>query len=137
MNEEKSIIQVSDVNLQKNKPENKLDKMGNKASQVAKKASAAAIKAGKAIVNAPLPPSINWLYGFGFKIGILIVLKSFLVMRYQWANLSREGFWMVSSQLILSLILISCGLIMQTQRILENPRKLVTGFLQNVISRYN
>ena len=50
---------------------------------------------------------------------------------------AREGFWMVSSQLILSLILISCGLIMQTQGILENPRKLVTGFLQNVISRYN
>lgn len=130
MGENKDIIQVDDSLQQQNDKEGMTPKIdGSKSVQVIKKATNVAIKAGKAFVEAPLPPSITWLYGFGFKIGILLVLKSFLVTRYQWANLSQEGFVMLSSQFVLALILISCGLIMQTPGILGEPSKVrtVTG----------
>lgn len=60
-----------------------------------------------------LPASLNWIYGLGFKIGILLILKSFLVIRY--LQLSATGCIIVSYQSMLALIFIVLGLIMQEQ----------------------
>lgn len=61
--------------------------------------------------SAPLPTSLNWIYGFGFKIGIFLILKSFLVIRY--LQLSVTGCIIVLSQCALALVLIVLGVIMQ------------------------
>lgn len=61
--------------------------------------------------NTPLPASLNWIYGFGFKIGVFLILKSFLVIRY--LQLSVTGFIIVLSQCMLALVLIVLGVIMQ------------------------
>lgn len=61
--------------------------------------------------SAPLPTSLNWIYGLGFKIGIFLILKSFLVIRY--LQLSATGCIIVLSQCALALVLIVLGVIMQ------------------------
>ena len=61
--------------------------------------------------SAQLPASLNWIYGFGFKIGIFLILKSFLVIRY--LQLSATGCIIVFSQFALALVFIVLGLIMQ------------------------
>lgn len=59
----------------------------------------------------PLPKSLDWIYGFGFKVGIFLALKSFLALRF--FHLSLSGCLMVLSQLIMALAFIVSGLIMQ------------------------
>lgn len=59
----------------------------------------------------PLPKSLEWVYGFGFKVGVFLILKSFLAMRF--LHLSFSGILIVCSQLIMAAAFIVFGLVMQ------------------------
>lgn len=115
------------------------------------KASGKAIKhasniAGKTIKHTlikldqwQIPSSINWIFGLGFKIGLLLALKSFLILRYQGANLTIPGFIIVFSQLGLGVVLMACGMLMQDRELYQNPLSIrsvsrIYGFTGLVLS---
>ena len=93
-------------------------------TQTAKKAVSTTVAVSKKFADFQIPASINWVYGFGFKIGIFLILKSFLILRYQLSNLSLPGFLVVATQLFMALIMIVGGVTMQSQRMYEDPCKL-------------
>ena len=68
-----------------------------------------------------IPSSMNWLFAFGFKIGLLLAVKSFLIIRYQGMNLTVQGIIIVLSQLGLGAMLIVCGILMQDLELYSNP----------------
>lgn len=87
-----------------------------------------AVNAGKALQGAvkgyndwKIPSSMNWLFAFGFKIGLLLAIKSFLIIRYQGMNLTAQGIIIVLSQLGLGAMLIVCGILMQDLELYSNP----------------
>lgn len=82
----------------------------------------AALKLAAQFSTAQLPGSLAWIYGFGFKIGVFLILKSFLVLRY--LSLSATGVVMVATQLALAVVLMVLGLIMQERNILEDAARL-------------
>lgn len=105
------------------------------ASGTAKKAAKAAGKVARTgvkqvarvstgIMKIEMPSSLNWIFGFGFKIGVFLILKSFLILRYQAFNLQLSGAIMILSQLIQALALIACGALMQNERLYDEPNKL-------------
>lgn len=76
----------------------------------------------KSAAVTPLPTSLSWIYGFGFKIGIFLLLKSFLVVRY--TSLSITGWWMVGTQAAQALVLIVVGLLLQEDSTRQSPHAL-------------
>lgn len=87
----------------------------------AAKSHAAAKRASVQFSNWQIPNSMNWLFSLGFKIGLLLALKSFLILRYQGMNLTLPGIVIVLSQLFLGSILIACGMLMQDPSLYANP----------------
>ena len=83
-----------------------------------------AIKLGKQVMALQMPPSLTWIYSFGFKLGVFLILKSFLILRYQWTNLNWSGFTMVIAQFVQALYLIACGALMQNEKLYDEPLKL-------------
>ena len=86
-----------------------------------------------------IPSSINWIFGLGFKIGLLLALKSFLILRYQGANLTMPGFTVVFSQLGLAVVLMACGMLMQERELYQAPLSIrnvsrIYGFTGLVLS---
>lgn len=79
-------------------------------------------RVGGRIMRAPLPDSLNWLYGFGFKVGVFLFLKSFLVVRF--CQLSPQGFAIVGTQCAMAVMLIALGAVMQTPRVNDSARGL-------------
>lgn len=77
-----------------------------------------------ACATAPLPQSIHWLYGFGFKIGFLLLLRAAVTLRYLWTNLSFGGAITLLMYGFLSAILIAGGLIMQDQTVTSSAKKM-------------
>ncbi len=85
------------------------------------------ISAGKlAAVRAPLPDSLNWLYGLGFKLGVFIMLKCFLVLKTQILNLSSYGVVLCGAQMLLAGVLIACGAAAQSSGVFSDPARLHT-----------
>ena len=80
-----------------------------------------ALKLEKAAMAIEIPSSLNWIYSFGFKVGLFLILKSFLILRYQFSNLQLSGYIMVMSQMIQALILIACGVLMQNKALYDEP----------------
>ena len=99
-------------------------KTAGAAGKIAKSGTKHAIKAGKSIMTLQLPSSLNWIYSFGFKVGIFLILKSFLILRYQFFNLQLSGFIMIVSQFLQALVLIACGALMQNESLFDEPIKL-------------
>jgi len=99
-----------------------------KSAKVAGKAVKAgtkhAVKAGKAVLALQMPSSLNWIYSFGFKVGVFLILKSFLILRYQFFNLQLSGFIMIASQFLQAFVLIACGALMQNESLYDEPIKL-------------
>ena len=91
------------------------------AKTTAIKGRDSAKKAAVQFSNWKIPSSMNWLFGFGFKIGLLLAIKSFLILRYQGTNLTVQGVIIVFSQLILGAVLIVCGMLMQDIELYTNP----------------
>lgn len=87
----------------------------------AAKSRAAAKRASVQFSNWQIPNSMNWLFSLGFKVGLLLALKSFLILRYQGMNLTLPGIIIVLSQLFLGSILIACGMLMQDPSLYANP----------------
>lgn len=81
------------------------------------------INVGKKISTVQLPQSLNWIYGFGFKVGVFLTLKNFLIFRYGSGNLSVLGHLMVLSQLIMSIAMMICGVILQDSRLYDDQKK--------------
>ena len=90
-----------------------LESSGRKASAVS-----------KAIAAIDMPQSLEWIFGFGFKGGIFLLLKSFLILKYQHANLSSSGYWVIGSQAVQAFVLVACGVLMQNKAFYDEPRKL-------------
>lgn len=66
-----------------------------------------------------LPASLEWLAAFGFKVGVFLCLKSFIVVRY--VNITFSGIIVVLTELILAVILIGAGTSAQRPNIMEKP----------------
>ena len=102
--------------------------LAGKAAKVSGKAvktsAKYAVKAGHKVMTLEMPNSLNWIYSFGFKVGVFLILKSFLILRYQFFNLQTSGLIMVASQFIQALILIACGALMQNKALYDEPLKL-------------
>jgi len=96
----------------------------NSAGQIAKTSVKHAVSLGKKVATIEIPSSLNWIFGFGFKVGCFLLLKSFLILRYQIFNLRMSGFIMIITQFVQALFLISCGLLMQNRRLYDDPIKL-------------
>ena len=92
--------------------------------KVAKKIGQGVTSAGSKLISAKVPESINWIYGLGFKVGLFLLLKVFLIVRYLYSNLSDQGFLMLISQAILGLVLVCAGAILQNPNHYNNPIKL-------------
>lgn len=80
--------------------------------------------ATKKLADFQIPASITWVYSLGFKIGILLIFKSFLILRYHFRNLSLSGGLLITAQLVMAAIMIVGGVTMQTQSMYEDPGKL-------------
>ena len=81
------------------------------------------------IARTPLPSSLNWVFGFGFKVGVFLFIKSFLAIRF--LHLSFTGFLMVLVQFGTGVVLTVYGLHMQKPGALDNPnilRKTANGY---------
>ncbi len=63
--------------------------------------------------NAPIPSSLNWFFGLGFKLGLLVLLKSSLILFYLFHQLTLYGFLMIFAQVLVGFVLVSVGIIMQ------------------------
>ena len=87
----------------------------------AKKSMHAVTTAGTGIAKLELPKSIDWMYGMGFKLGIYLIIKTFLIWRYQLTNLAFAGHVILLSQLGLAVVMIACGAILQNPQLYNNP----------------
>lgn len=83
-----------------------------------------AAAASKAIAAIQMPQSLEWIFGFGFKVGIFLLLKSFLILKYQHANLSSSGYGVIGSQVLQAFVLVGCGVLMQNKAFYDEPKKL-------------
>ena len=101
-----------------------LKKVSSISASTAKKAVRVSVAAGKKLADFQIPSSINWIYGFGFKVGIFLALKSALILKYQGNNLAITGFVTVIAQFVTAVMMIIGGVTMQSQRMYEDPRKL-------------
>ena len=99
-------------------------KSAKAAGKAVKAGTAKAIKAGKMAMSIQMPNSLNWIYSFGFKVGVFLILKSFLILRYQFFNLRMSGFIMIACQFLQALVLIACGALMQNESLYDEPIKL-------------
>ena len=88
------------------------------------RAAKAAANVGARIAIMDLPQSLNWLFGLGFKVGLLLSLKSILVLRFQLTNLSCIGKIMLLCQSFLAFSLMFCGVNMQSPIMYENPYRI-------------
>ncbi len=77
---------------------------------------------GQRYFAAPIPHSIDWLYGFGFKLGIILLLKSYLIVRN--VNLSLTGFIIVLTEFLVAMALVAGGILIQQQGILSEKKSL-------------
>jgi len=90
------------------------------------------IETGKAIISSGIdkfdrikvPSSIDWFFSLGFKVGIFILLKSFLVITSQSGNMTLYGNCMVISQMLLAVLLMGCGVLLQNQSLYNQPKKM-------------
>ena len=99
-------------------------KSAKAAGKAVKAGTAHAIKAGKMAMSIQMPSSLNWIYSFGFKVGVFLILKAFLILRYQFFNLRTSGFIMIACQFLQALVLIACGALMQNESLYDEPLKL-------------
>ena len=53
-----------------------LEKAKSFTGKTISKAAKTTVVAGKKIAKAEIPPSINWIYGFGFKVGVFDCIHS-------------------------------------------------------------
>lgn len=90
--------------------------------ETGKHALRAGSKAVKLAAAAPVPKSLEWIYGFGFKVGVFLILKAFLAARY--LNLSVTGNVIALTQVGIAMVFIILGLIMQQEGVLQRPRQL-------------
>lgn len=107
-----------------NKISNLKTKTLNLATRATKKTLLLTKTASRKFANFQIPASITWVYSLGFKIGILLILKSFLILRYQARNLSASGITLITAQFFMAIIMIVGGVTMQTQSMYEDPHKL-------------
>lgn len=91
------------------------------AKDAASRSRAAAKRASVQFSSWQIPNSMNWLFSLGFKIGLFLALKSFLILRYQGMNLTLQGIVIVLSQLLLGFVLIVCGMLMQDLELYASP----------------
>lgn len=103
----------------------KTTQVGSKGAKLLVKTSAKGINilTSKATKIEP-PQSINWFYSLGFKVGVFLLIKSFLVLKHQYYNLEITGFIMVAFQFCQGLALIINGMILQDINVFSNPNKL-------------
>ena len=94
------------------------------AGKAARTGAKQAVRAGKKVMSIEVPDSLNWIFGFGFKVGIFLILKSFLILRDQITNLQLSGFIIIITQLVQALALIACGALMQNKNLYDDPLKL-------------
>lgn len=87
-----------------------------------KRGARKASQAAAAYAAAPLPKSLEWIYGLGFKAGVFLALKSFVVLRM--FHLSFTGILMAFSQMLMGFMLIILGAIMQQSGAMDNPSRL-------------
>lgn len=80
---------------------------------------------GTVAAVASVPNTITGLCNLGFRIGIFLILKSYLVLFH--TKLAFTGYCMVVGQLILALIFIMVGTSMQDPRVANSPRKARTN----------
>lgn len=99
--------------------------LGSKGVKILAKTSSKGVRilAKKATKIEP-PQSINWFYSLGFKVGVFLLIKSFLILKHQYGNLETTGFIMVIFQFCQGLALIINGMILQDKNVFENPNKL-------------
>ncbi len=105
-----------------------------KVTNTAKRVTADAAKLGAAYMKLPVPSSLSWLYGIGFKIGILLVLKSFIILRYQYSNLSGGGIFVLISQCFMAILMIANGILLQSPLNLHDPKKIFRYNLLYIIA---
>ena len=97
----------------------------------------------KKLANIKIPSTLTGIAGFGFKVGVFLILKSYLILRN--VDLSATGYTMVVSQLALAFVLIAAGITIQDERSAEKPDGLkrtasfylfgaINGYLVNILS---
>lgn len=112
------------VTIKNTKAENKTSyKLGSNRPEIHSRPAEIA-NVGAKIATAELPQSLNWFYGFGFKVAIFMILKSVLILRYQAFNLSLVGILMLLTYTGLSTTMIVCGLTMQNNAMYDSKQKL-------------
>ena len=94
----------------------------DKTKDIAKKTA----DLGKRFLASP-PPSLEWMYSLGFKVGLFVMLKSVLVLYFCANTLDTGGYAIVLGQIILALILVAAGLVLQNVAIYNEPVKLRRG----------
>lgn len=86
----------------------------------AKKIRNSARHGGAKYANMALPDSLRWVYTLGFKVGFLLLIKSFLVLRF--LDLSLTGGLIVTAQAITAVVLIIAGVNLQEGSAIGNVR---------------
>lgn len=76
-------------------------------------------------IYAPIPSSLNWLFSLGFKLGILVLLKSSLILIYLSHQLTLQGSLMILSQVLVGLVLVCVGVNMQLPEMYEKQKRLL------------
>lgn len=121
MDEEKNEVVVNENNdslpVEKKKEKGLLAKSGHKAGAIV----------GRALSDfnsIQVPQSLNWFFSLGFKIGIFVIIKDYLVLRRQIGNLSTYGYAVVAGQFILAFIMIALGVILQNPVLYDQPGKM-------------
>ena len=82
-------------------------------------------------MNAEIPDVLHWLFVFGFKMGLLLLIKNLILLSYDWKVLSPFGLWLIISQIALAIELLWLGLSMD--RIRRIPLQIIL-WLPSVIT---